>query len=154
LAKLQPIGLRRGPVLGCLQFSSAAWRMQARDRWIAWDQACRQAHLPRLINNSRFLLLPWVHVPKLASHVLALALRTVTRNWERQYGLRSWLAETLVDNLRFSGNCYRAANWREVGLTNGRGRQDRRHQRHGAAPKKILLYPLRPDARQRLCVRS
>ena len=77
-----------------------------------------------------------MHVPNLASHVLALALRTVTRDWEHQYGLRPWLAETLVDPQRFSGHCYRAANWYEVGLTTGRGRQDRHHQRHGAAPKK------------------
>lgn len=145
---------RQPAVLGCLQFSSPAWRMQARDRWIGWDETGRQANLPHLISNSRFLLLPWVRVPNLASHVLALALRAVTRDWERQYGLRPWLAETLVDQQRFSGHCYRAANWLDIGLTTGRGRQDRDHQRHGASPKRILLYPLRPDVRQRLCIRS
>ena len=145
---------REPAVLGCLQFSSAAWRMKAWDRWIGWDEACRQVNLPHLINNSCFLLLPWVRVPNLASHVLALALRTVTRDWERHYGLRPWLVETLVDNQRFSGHCYRAANWLDIGVTTGRGRQDRDHQQHGASPKQILLYPLRADVRQRLCERS
>ena len=137
-------------VLGCLQFSSPAWRMKARDSWIGWDEVNRKQHLPRLINNSRFLILPWVRIPHLASHVLALSLRTVAEDWERHYGLRPWLAETLVDSSRFTGHCYRAANWIDVGLTTGRGRQDREHQRHGTAPKQVLLYPLRPDARQRL----
>ena len=137
-------------VLGCLQFSSRAWRMQARDTWIGWDEVNRQRHLPRLINNSRFLILPGVRIPHLASHVLALSLRTVAEDWEQHYGLRPWLAETLVDRSRFAGHCYRAANWIDVGFTTGRGRQDRAHQRHGMAPKRVLLYPLRPDARQRL----
>jgi hypothetical protein len=137
-------------VLGCLQFSSPAWRIKARDRWIGWDEVNRKQHLPRLLNNSRFLILPWVRIPHLASHVLALSLRTVTEDWERHYGLRPWLAETLVDSSRFTGHCYRAANWIDVGSTTGRGRQDREHQRHGTAPKRVLLYPLRPDARQRL----
>ena len=145
---------RQPAVLGCLQFSSAAWRMKARDHWIGWDEDCRKANLPRLINNSRFLLLPWVRVPNLASHVLALALRTVTQDWEHQYGLRPWLVETLVDSQYYSGHCYRAANWLDVGLTTGRGRQDRDHQRHGAAPKRILLYPLRANACQMLCKKS
>jgi hypothetical protein len=138
-------------VLGCLQFSSPAWRMKARDTWIGWDEVNRKRHLPRLINNSRFLILPWVRIPHLASHVLALSLRTVAEDWERHFGLRPWLAETLVDASRFTGQCYRAANWIDVGSTTGRGRQDREHQRHGAAPKRVLLYPLRPDIRQHLC---
>jgi len=145
---------RQHAVLGCLQFSSAAWRIKARDLWIGWDEDDRKANLPRIINNSRFLLLPWVQIPNLASHVLALAARTVTQDWEDQYGLRPWLVETLVDIKRYSGHCYRAANWRDVGLTTGRGRQDRDHQRHGAAPKRILLYPLRADACQMLCKKA
>ncbi len=130
--------------------SSAAWRMQARDSWIGWDNATRQQQLPRLINNSRFLILPWVRVQNLASHVLGLALRTVAHDWETLYGVRPWLAETLVDSSRYTGHCYRAANWIEVGLTTGRGRQDRAHQRHGASPKRIMLYPLCTNARFRL----
>lgn len=128
--------------------------MKARDSWIGWDDASRRANLPRLINNSRFLLLPWVRIPNLASHVLAQAMRTAPRDWEQQYGIRPWLVETLVDSRRFSGHCYRAANWLDVGSTTGRGRQDSRHQRHGASPKQILLYPLRANVCQRLCERS
>ena len=124
--------------------------MKARDDWIGWDKANRQLHLSRLINNSRFLILPWVTIPNLASHVLAMALRIVTKDWETLYGIQPWLVETLVDSQRFSGHCYRAANWIDVGQTTGRGRQDKEHMRHGAAPKRILLYPLRPNARKYL----
>jgi len=137
-------------ILGCLQFSSPAWQMKARDDWIGWDKAYRQLHLSRLISNSRFLILPWVTIPNLASHALAMALRIVTKDWETLYGIQPWLVETLVDNQRFSGHCYRAANWIDVGQTTGRGRQDKEHLRHGAAPKRILLYPLRPNARKYL----
>jgi hypothetical protein len=136
--------------LGCLQFSSPAWKMSARDNWIGWDSATRKQQLPRLINNSRFLILPWVRIPNLASHVLALALRTVADDWEKLYGLRPWLAETLVDSQRFTGHCYQTANWVDVGQTTGRGRQDQHHRRHGVSPKRIMLYPLCTKARQRL----
>ena len=93
-------------------------------------------------------------VPNLASHVLGLALRTVPKDWEQAFGIRPWLVETLVDSLRFSGHCYRAANWIDVGITTGRGRQDTHHQRHGASPKRILLYPLRTNVCQYLCAGS
>ncbi len=115
--------------------------IQACDRWIGWDEVKRKQHLPRLLNNSRFLILPWVRVLNLASHVLALSLRTVADDWEHHYGFRPWLAETFVDTSRFTGHCYRAANWIDVVLTTGRGRPDRDHQRHGTAPKRVLLYP-------------
>ena len=137
-------------ILGCLQFSSPAWQMKDRDAWIGWDDATRKQNLPRLINNSRFLILPWVRIQNLASHVLALALRTVVQDWETLYGSRPWLAETLVDSQRFSGHCYRAANWVDVGMTSGRGRQDKDHLRHGFSPKRILLYCLCTNAKQRL----
>lgn len=137
-------------ILGCLQFSSPAWRIKARDRWIGWNDANRKQHLPRLINSSRFLILPWAHIPNLASHVLALSLHAVVEDWERYYGLRPRLAETLVDSSRFTGHCYRAANWIGIGLTTGRGRQDRQHQRQGLAPKRVLLYPLHSNSLQYL----
>lgn len=137
-------------VLGCLQFSSPAWRLRARDRWIGWDDATRRRHLQRVICNSRFLILPHVRVKNLASHVLARALRQVVADWTRAYALRPLLAETLVDPARFTGHCYRAANWIDVGLTTGRGRMDREHRRHGLSPKRILLYPLAPDVRHQL----
>ena len=91
-----------------------------------------------------------MRVPNLASHVLALALRTVLRDWTAAYGVQPLLAETLVDPARFTGHCYRAAHWIDVGLTAGRGREDRQPLRHGVSPKRILLYPLVPNARHRL----
>jgi hypothetical protein len=141
----------RQAVLGCLQYSSGAWRMQARDRWIGWDEMARRVHLQRIVSNSRFLILPWVHIRYLASHVLSQAARRLVPDWEARYGLTPWLLETLVDPALFSGTCYRAANWIEVGATTGRGRQDRHHRRHGVRPKTVWLYPLRRDVRQRLC---
>ena len=138
-------------VLGCVQFSSAAWRMRARDQWIGWDDARRRTYLPHVVCNSRFLLLPWVHVKHLASHALALAARALCRDWPVHYGVAPWLLETLVDPERFTGTCYRAANWVEVGQTTGRGRQDRHHRHHGAHPKTVFVYPLRRHARHALC---
>ena len=137
-------------ILGCLQFSSPAWRLKGRDQWIGWDDATRARCLQQIICNSRFLILPSVRVKNLASHVLALALRTVTSDWTAAYGVKPLLAETLVDPARFTGHCYRVANWIDVGLTAGRGREDRQHTRHGASPKRIWLYPLVPNVRQRL----
>lgn len=137
-------------VVGCLRFSSPAWRMSARDRWIGWDESARSRNLQRVVNNSRFLLLPWVRIRNLASRVLSQAARRVKVDWRARYGVEPVLLETLVDAQRFSGTCYRAANWIEVGVTTGRGRMDRAHRRHGALPKKILLYPLYRDAARRL----
>jgi hypothetical protein len=137
-------------IVGCLQFSSPAWRMAARDRWIGWSEAQRRVHLPEVVQHSRFLLLPWVRVAHLASHVLAQAARRLPRDWQEHFGVRPLLLETLVDAKRFTGTCYRAANWIAVGETTGRGRQDRDHQRHGSCPKRIFLFALANDARRRL----
>jgi hypothetical protein len=137
-------------VVGCLQFSSPGWRMAAREAWIGWDDSTRARELQRIVNNSRFLILPWVRVRNLASSVLSQAARTLVPDWEASYGIRPWLLETLVDPARYAGTCYRAANWIELGETSGRGRDDREHQRHGAAPKKVFVYPLIADARRRL----
>lgn len=136
-------------VVGCLQFSSPAWRLAVRDRWIGWDEAARRRNLQRVVTNSRFLLLPWVRVQNLASTVLAHAVRRLRADWPARYGVAPLLVETLVD-LRYPGTCYRAANWIPLGATAGRGRMDRAHQRHGAAPKTVWVYPLVPDAARRL----
>ena len=125
-------------VIGCLQFSSAAWRIQARDRWIGWDDTTRASHLQQVVNNSRFLLLPWVHIKNLASATLAQALRCLRADWQVQYGITPLLVETFVDAARYSGACYRAANWVEIGQTSGRGRGDREHRLHGAQPKRVF----------------
>jgi hypothetical protein len=137
-------------VVGCVQFSSPAWRMAARDAWIGWDDATRQRNLQRVVNNSRFLILPWVRVKNLASMVLSQAARRVCGDWPRRYGVEVLLLETLVDTSRYSGHCYQAANWIRLGETSGRGRMDREHLRHGAAPKTVLVYPLMKDAARRL----
>jgi len=139
---------RTGEWLGGLAFSAAAWRVAARDRWIGWSEAARREHLPRVIANSRFLLLPTVHVPHLASHVLGQALRRVGRDWQQRYGYQPYLVETFVEAGQ-AGTCYHAANWMEVGKTAGRGRQDRRHQCRQSV-KQVWVYALHRQARERL----
>jgi hypothetical protein len=138
------------PVLACLQWSSAAWKMAARDRWIGWSAQQRARNLPFIVNNSRFLLLPWVRVQGLASKILGQAARQLPHDWERLYGYRPLLLETLVEEERFRGTCYRAANWIELGRTQGRGRMDRNHQAP-LHPKLIFVYPLCRKVQQRLC---
>jgi len=138
-------------VLGCLQFSSPAWRLQSRDQWIGWDDTQRKANLQHILCNSRLLILPWVQVPNLVSHILAKSARQVAADWFDHYHVTPWLLESMVDSSRFSGTCYRAANWIHAGETSGRGRNDRGHQRHGAAPKQVWLYPLHARSQMRLC---
>jgi hypothetical protein len=145
-------GIRQAGTLGCLQFSSPAWQMAPRDRWITWNDAQRKRNLQKIVNNSRFLLFPWVKVKNLASAVLALAARTVPNDWQSCYGYRPVLMETLVDQSRFKGTCYKAANWFHVGATTGRGRMDRENRRHGLAVKEIYVYPLSNRFRQELLV--
>ena len=136
-------------VVACVQFSSPAWRMAARDAWIGWDDRTRARHLPRVVNNSRLLILPWVRVKNLASTILARSARALVGDWRGAYGVTPVLLETLVDPARFDGASYRAANWIVVGTTSGRGRGDRDRQAV-RAPKRVLLYPLVPDAAEQL----
>ena len=136
-------------VLACLLFTSAAWKMAPRDTWIGWSDPARRANLPRVINNARFLILPWVEVPHLVSHILSVAARQLPADWLAAYGVRPLLLETLVD-WPYSGTCYRAANWICVGQTQGRGRMDRTHTAQGSS-KDILLYPLKSHWRHHLC---
>lgn len=140
--------------VGAMQFSSPAWRMAARERWIGWSDEARRCNLQQIVMNSRFLIFPWVHIHNLASCALAMAARRVPEDWQARYHVRPLLLETLVDPARFTGTCYKAANWIDVGQTTGRGRQDREHQRHGRCPKTIFLYALTADARQRLSTGS
>jgi hypothetical protein len=151
-AKVRYLAVARGErVVGCMEYASAAWRLAPRDQWIGWSEAQRRLRLPYVVQHSRFLIVPWVHVRYLASHLLSLSVRRLADDWEQRYARRPVLAETMVDRQRFAGTCYRAANWIEVGESQGRGRRDRHHQRHGAVPKRIFVYPLTPVARQRLC---
>lgn len=136
-------------VVACVQFSSAAWRMAARDRWIGWDDRTRAHHLTRVVNQSRFLILPWVRVKNLASTTLARTARLLVPDWHAAYGVIPVLLETLVDSARYEGACYRAANWIQVGATTGRGRADRDRQAVRSR-KSVWLYPLVSDAAQQL----
>ena len=138
-------------VVGCLQFSSPAWRMAARDRWIGWDESARKRNLQKIVSNSRFLIVPWVEVRNLASSILSMAVRRIRSDWRARYAIDPVLAETLVDGQRYGGTCYRAANWIALGQTTGRGRMDREHRRRESlTPKTLLVYPLVPDACRQL----
>jgi hypothetical protein len=134
-------------VAGCLQFSSPAWRVEARDRWIGWTDRVRQKRLQRIVSNSRFLILPSVQVKGLASHVLSLASRQLPEDWYQGYRVRPVLLETFVEQQRYRGTCYRAANWVCLGQTRGRGRMDRDHQ-NPEPVKTVWVYPLDQRFRQ------
>jgi hypothetical protein len=137
----------QGRALACLVFGAAAWKCQDRDRWIGWSAQARGRHLPWLANHQRFLILPWTRVRHLASWTLGQVLPRLSADWQRKYGHRLALVETFVEQERFAGTAYRAANWVKVGQTTGRTRQDatRSIQR---PVKDIYLYPLRPDFRE------
>ncbi len=134
--------------IGAASFSSAAWALKDRDKFIGWTEAARRNNLQRLVCNSRFLIMPTVHVPNLASHVLSQCAARITGDWIQRYGIEPVVLETFVDPKRFSGTSYRAANWIPVGQTSGRRAAQREK---GGGPKDILLYPLRQDWRQILC---
>jgi len=137
-------------VLGVLGFSAAARQLAARDAHIGWSRQACAANREWVVANSRFLLLPWVKVPGLASHVLARAARQVAHDWHRACGLRPVLLETYVDAARYRATCYRAAGWKRVGQTRGRTRNDRTQTRR-APVRDIYLLPLVGDYQRRLC---
>lgn len=141
---------RQGRPLACLLFGTAAWKAQARDRFIGWDGACRRRGLARVVDNSRFLILPWVRVPHLASHLLGQVARRIAADWQAKYGHGVELLETFVDRDRFRGTCYRAAGWLRVGATTGRGRNDPQHTLRVPA-KDVYVLALAGDFRRRLC---
>lgn len=136
--------------LACLLFGSAAWKTAARDRYIGWDAATRQGNLKLLTNNTRFLILPWVRVPNLASFILGACLRRLRSDWSTRYGHDLCLVETFVDRSRFAGTCYQAANWQKLGQTKGRSRQDR-YRKLKVPIKDLYVYSLIADFKQRLC---
>ena len=136
-------------ILGGLSFSAAAWRLGVRDEWIGWSDGTRAQRLSMIVGNSRFLILPTVQVAHLASHVLGLASRQLGGDWHKHYGERPVLMETFVDSTRYRGTCYRAANWIDLGLTQGRGRQDRERQEQ-VGRKHVFVYPLRRNWRKLL----
>jgi len=136
--------------LGCILLAGAAKALSARDRWIGWNDRQRLANLPWVLNNSRYLIFPWVAVRNLASHVLAQLARRVGDDWQARWGYRPLLLETFVDPARFRGTCYRAAGWSLVGRTTGAGLV-RPGQHYRTGPKLIFAKPLQADFRTQLC---
>ena len=140
---------RQGRPLACLLFGSAAWQCAPRDQWLGWTAEQRQAQLSRATNNTRFLILPWVRVRHLASHLLGQTTARLSADWEAKYGHPIYLVETFVEQPRFAGTCYRAAGWQAVGLTTGRTRNDD-GRKPRSARKAIYLKVLPGAARRRL----
>lgn len=138
-----------GQVVACLSWASAAWKIQARDQFIGWDEATKRRNLHLIANNTRFLIPEWVRIKHLASRVLALSLKRLSADWQRIYAHPLYLAETFVDISRFSGTCYRAANWVCVGQSKGSAKKGNLYSYHGQ-PKAIYLYPLHRHFRRYL----
>ena len=140
---------RHERIVACAIFGAAAWKTAPRDEFIGWDSNLRARRLGGIANNNRYLILPWVEVPHLASHILGLLVRRIRSDWILKYGHPIALLETFVDRSRFRGTCYRAANWQCVGQTQGRSRQDR-YSNMSVPIKDIYLYPLTRNFRQEL----
>lgn len=136
--------------VACLAWSSAPWHMGPRDRFIGWSPAVRRGNLDLIACNTRFLILPWVKVPHLASHILGKMARRISEDWQSVYHHPIHYLETFVDQERFAGTCYRAANWQHLGQTTGRGIKDKVHK-VTLSIKDVLGYPLTKDFRKCLC---
>jgi hypothetical protein len=139
-----------GHWLGCILLSGATKALTARDRWIGWSDRQRLANLPWVVNNSRYLIFPWVEVANLASHALGQLARRVADDWEVRWGYRPLLLETFVDPAHFQGSCYRAAGWALLGRTSGEGLV-RPGKHYRTSPKLIFAKPLQADFRRLLC---
>ena len=136
-------------LLAALGFGAAAWTVAPRDRFIGWTTQQRKHNLHLVVNNARFLILPWVNSHNLASRILAGIARQLPQDWQERYSYKPVLIETFVEQNRFRGTCYRAANWTHVGQTQGRGKLDRQN-RYSVPVKDIFLYPLDKHFRQTL----
>lgn len=147
-AQLRYFVKAEGRILALLGFGAAAWKTAPRDTYIGWDKATRRRNLHLVVNNARFLILPWVRSKNLGSRILSLASRRIGADWQERYQYQPVLLETFVEIQRFRGTCYKAANWREVGETCGKGK---RGSREGEVPtKSVWLNPLCRDFRSRL----
>jgi hypothetical protein len=157
LGYVQPVGehlkylvTARGRPIACLCWSSAPRHLGPRDRHIGWSPGVRRANLRLVAYQTRFLILPWVHVPHLASHLLGRMSRQLSADWKRAYAHPVLFTETFVDPTRYRGTCYRAANWVFLGRTTGRGKNDQTG-RSNRSLKDVWGYPLVHDFRERLC---
>jgi len=139
----------KGQIVACAAFTSAVRHIGVRDRFIGWDAAQRRRNLKLIAYNTRFLILPWVKVPHLASHLLSRMSNRIAEDWQRVYAHPVYLLETFVDGERFRGTCYRAANWIEVGRTTGRGKNDSTNKANRSL-KDVFVYPLERRFRERL----
>lgn len=149
-AQLRYVARANDRILALLGFGAAAWKTAPRDRFIGWTVEQRKRWLHLVINNARFLILPWVHCQNLASRLLSMTARRLADDWQERYGYRPVLVETFVETPRFRGTCYKAANWTYLGNTQGRGKLDVQHQ--AQLPRKtIWVYPLAKDFRRQLC---
>ena len=135
--------------VACLGWGSAAWSLKPRDEWIGWNKKEKDENLCGIVNNIRFLILPWVRIKYLASYLLGISAKRVPIDWERQYGHPIYLLETFVEKEKFSGTCYKAANWTYLGETKGSAKRGSNHRYHGNI-KKIFTYPLCKDFRDKL----
>ena len=139
-----------GAMVALLSFGASAWKTEPRDKYIGWSAAQRETRLHLIVNNSRFLILPWIHSKNLGSHILSKVIKRIGDDWESMYQYRPVLLETFVDKSRFQGTCYKAANWRYVGDTKGRGKLDVKNE-YKEPVKSIWLYPLIKSFRRYLC---
>ena len=140
---------RHGRLLALLGFSTAARKLAPRDRFIGWTPTLREKNLPKIIDNARFLILPWIRIPNLASHILSVVCRQLIADWTARYHIAPLLIETFVETPRFTGVTYKASGWTHVGITQGRGRYDR-HKKYDKPKKTIWLRPLRKDWKRTL----
>ncbi len=148
-AQLRYFACSESRILALLGFGAAAWKTAPRDRFIGWRPSERERNLQLIVNNARFLILPWVESKNLASKLLAMAARQLPEDWHDRYAYRPVLLETFVDTGRFTGACYKAANWIHVGQTQGRGKLDR-DRKADLPTKSIWLYPLSKHFRRSL----
>jgi hypothetical protein len=139
-----------GHIVAALGFGASAWKVKPRDQAIGWTTDQRQRNLHLVVNNARFLILPWIRCKNLASRILALVSRRLPTDWQARYAYRPVLLETFVEKPRFTGTCYKAANWRHLGDTQGRGKLDILH-RNAQPIKSIWIYPLARDFQRQLC---
>ena len=149
-AQLRYLVRAEGQIIAALGFGASAWKVKPRDQLIGWTTEQRQRNLHLIVNNARFLILPWIHCKNLASRILGLTAKRLPDDWQARYSYRPVLLETFVEKPRFTGTCYKAANWHNVGDTQGRGKLDVLH-RHAKPIKSIWVYPLARDFRQQLC---
>jgi hypothetical protein len=140
-----------GHIIAALGFGASAWKVKPRDQLIGWTAEQRLRNLHLVVNNARFLILPWIRCKNLASRILALVSKRLPDDWQARYAYRPVLLETFVEKPRFTGTCYKAANWQNLGDTQGRGKLDTLHRKDQPI-KSIWIYPLTPKFQRQLCI--